>query len=83
MPFDSAVLPADGYQRLIRTVKAAMTDPLLLCDDQCVGSTAADVVPGWQRSLQKIFLSAIAHGKPTAADLVLAITHDFSRSNDD
>lgn len=79
VPFSCSIPPADGYQQLMRTVKAAMVDILLLRDDRSIGLSAPDFVPDWERPLQKKLLSAIATDKPATADLVLAITGYFQQ----
>ena len=79
MPFPASLLPADAYQQLIRTVRSALTDILMLCDDRSVGLMDSDFVRGWERPLQKRILSAISPDKPTTSDLVLSISDYFQQ----
>ena len=55
IPFSSAANRTDTVQQLTRSIKRALADVLVLCDEECVKGLAADIwIRGWERPLQKL-----------------------------
>ena len=68
LPFPKSLNKCDGAQQLTRSVKSAMSDVLLHCDDRCTeGLRSPTRVPGWNHLLHKTFTRAITPDKPTSA----------------
>ena len=60
LPFPASLNKSDGTQQLTRSVRSAMTDVLMRCDDRCQeGVRAPTRVPGWIHPLRLAFNRAI------------------------
>ena len=79
LPFSSSMLPANAYVQFIRSVRAALSDILNICDSDSIGTENTDYVRGWERALSKRILSAIESDQPYTSDLVLSITNYFQQ----
>ena len=79
LPFSSSMLPANAYLQFIRSVRAALSDILMICDSDSIGTEDTDNVRGWERAFSKRILSAIESDQPYTSDLVLSITDYFQQ----
>ena len=70
----------DGTQQLTRSVRSAMTDILMRCDDRCQeGVRAPTWVPGWIHPLRLVFNRAITPNRPTTARITTLIDDSFGQ----
>ena len=80
LPFPVSVNKAAGAQQLTRSVKAALSEILMRCDDRCTeGLQTPTWVPGWDLPLHKAFMRAITPDKPSTADMTTLIDDFFGR----
>ena len=60
LPFPASITMAAGVQQLTRSVKAAMSEILMLSDDRCTeGLESPTWVPGWDLPPHKAFMRSI------------------------
>ena len=84
LPFPASVSNSAGAQQLTRSVKATMTEILMLSDDRCTeGLNSPSWVPGWERPLHKAFMRAIISDKPSTADMTTLIDEFFRQVSRD
>ena len=84
LPFPASVNKAAGAQQLTRSVKAAMTEMLMRCDDRCIaGLKTPSWVPGWDLPLHKAFMRAITPDKTSTADMTTLIDEFFRQVSRD
>ena len=84
LPFPASVNKAAGAQQLTRSVKAAMTEILMSCNDRCTaGLKSPSWVPGWNLPLHKAFMRAISPDKPSTADITTLIDEFFRQVSRD
>ena len=80
LPFLASLNKADGAQQLNRSMKSAMPDTLMRCDDLCTeGIRSPTWVPGWDPPVHKSFMRAITPDKPLAADMTTLIDKCFGQ----
>ena len=80
LPFPASLNKSDGTQQLTRSVRSAMTDILMRCDDRCQeGVRAPTWVPGWIRPLRLAFNRAITPDRPTTARTTTLIDDFFGQ----
>ena len=66
LPFPASLNKSDGTQQLTRSVRSAMTDILMRCDDRCQGGVRAPTwVPGWIYPLRLALNRAMTPDRPT------------------
>ena len=76
--FSASVNKVAGAQQLTRSVKAAMTEILMRCDEHCIaGLKSPSWVPGWDLPLYKAFMRAITPDKPSTADMTTLFDEVF------
>ena len=74
LPFPASVNKDAGAQQLTMSVKAAMTEILMRCDDHCTaGLKSPSWVSGWDLPLHKAFMRAITPDKPSTADMTTLV----------
>ena len=83
LPFPASINKAAGAQQLTRSVKAAMTEILMRCDDRIAGLKSPSWVPGWDLPLHKAFMRAITPNKPSTADMTTLIDECFRQVSRD
>ena len=80
LPFPVSLHKSDGTQQLTRSVRSAMTDILMRCDDRCQeGVRAPTWVPGWIHPLRLVFNRAITPNRPTTARITTLIDDSFGQ----
>ena len=80
LPFPASLNKSDGTQQLTRSVRSAMTDILMRCDDRCQeGIRAPAWVPGWIHPLRLAFNVAITPDRPTTARTTTLIDDFFGQ----
>ena len=74
LPLPASLNKSDGTQRLTRSVRSAMTDILMRCDDRCQeGVRAPTWVPGWIHPLRLAFNRVITPDRTTTARMTTLI----------
>ena len=77
LPFPAFLNKSDGTQQLTRSVRSAMSDMPMRCDDRCTeGVRAPAWVTGWTHPLKLAFNRSITPDKPTTARMT-TLTDDF------
>ena len=80
LPFPASLNKSDGTQQLTCSVRSAMTDILMRCNDRCQeGKRAPTWVPGWIRPLGLAFNRAITPDRPTTARMTTLIDDFFGQ----
>ena len=80
LPFHASLNKSDGTQQLTRSVRSAMTDILMRCDDRCQeGVRAPTWVPGWIHPLRLAFNRAITPDRPATARMTTLIDDFFGQ----
>ena len=79
IPFSSVLQPDAAYQELIRTVKLALNDILMMSDPDSLGVENPVYVKGWIQPLQKIVTAAVTPDLPCTSDLILALSDYFQQ----
>ena len=80
LPFPASLNKSDGTQQLIRSVRSAMSDILMRCDDRCTEVVQAPArVTGWTHPLKLAFNRAITPDKPTTARMTTLIDDLFAQ----
>ena len=78
LPFTASLNKSDGTQQLIRSVRSAMTDILMRCDDRCQeGVRTPTWVTGWIHPLRLTFNRATTPDRPTTAAMTTLIDYFF------
>ena len=79
LPFSPALQPEEAYQHLIRTVKDALSDVLMVSDPDSLGLEDSVYVRGWTRPLQRMMIIAVAEDLSCTSDLITSISDHFSQ----
>ena len=80
LPFPASLNKCDGTQKLTRSVRSAMTDKLMRCDDRCQeGVRAPTWVPDWIHPLRLTFNHAITPDRPTTVRMITLIDDFFGQ----
>ena len=80
LPFPASLNKSDGTQQLTRSVRSAMPDILMRCDDRCQeGARAPTWVPGWIPPLRMAFNRAITPDRPTTARMTTLIDEFYEQ----
>ena len=80
LPFPASLNKSAGTHQLTRSVRSAMTDILMRCDDRCEeGVRAPTCVPGWIHPLRLAFNRAITPDRPTTARMTTLIEDFFGQ----
>ena len=80
LPFPAYLNKSDGTQQLTRSVRSAMTDIQMPCDDRCQEGVRAPMwVPGWVHPLRLAFNRATTPDRPTTARMTTLIDDFFGQ----
>ena len=80
LQFPASLNKSDGTQQLTRSVRSAMTDILMRCDDRCQeGVRAPTWVFGWIHPIGLAFNRAITPDRPTTARMTTLIDDFFKQ----
>ena len=84
MPFSPNVNRTDTTYQLTRSVKLALADILIMCDERCVAGLEADTrIRGWEGPLLKLVRKAITPDRPSSADLMRVFDEFFVQVDED
>ena len=77
-PFHTALDRTNAAHQLVRSIKLALADILVRCDDKCFdGLEAIAWVAGWELPLRKCIQKAITTDKPSTFDLTNTFDDSF------
>ena len=84
MPFSPNVDRTDTTHQLTRSVKLALADSLIMCDECCVAGVEADTwIRGWERPRLKLVRKAITPDRPSSGDLTRVFDEFFVQVKED
>ena len=80
LAFPASLNKFDGTQQLTRSVRSALTDILMGCDDRCQEDARAPTwVPGWIPPFRLAFNRGITPDKPTTACMTILLDDIFGQ----
>ena len=78
MPFSPNVDRTETTDQLARTVKLALADISIMCDERCVAGLEADTwIRGWERPVLRLVRKAITPARRSSADLTRVFDEFF------
>ena len=84
MPFSPNVDKTDTTHELSRSIKFALADIFIMCDERCVAGLEADTwIRGWERPLRKLVRKPITPDRPSSADLTRVFDEFFVQVEED